>query len=76
MKKKILVALACISLTTFLAGCGEAYPEISIYRSYFNSVDDEIKISIGNEYEYKSFEKENTSDGCAVTIYFENIKKK
>lgn len=76
MKKKILVALACVSLTTFLAGCGEAYPKISIYCSYFNGVDDEVEISIGSAYKYKSFEKENTSDGCAVTIYFENTKNK
>ena len=57
-----------------LTGCGESYPQISVHRSEWGG--DNLDIGIGNDYKYDRYTKEDTSDGCSVTIYFTERKNK
>lgn len=75
MKKKILLLIGCIfASASILTGCGESYPKISVSRSFWE--ESGLYIGIGNDYEYDRYTKEDTSDGCSVTIYFTERKNK
>lgn len=69
MKKKILVLAGCIlaSICTF-TGCNEGYPKISVYQEEWAS--EALDVGIGNTYKYDRYTREDTKDGCSVTIYF------
>lgn len=75
MRKKVLLLAGCVLASVFmLTGCGEAYPQISVYRSEWG--ENNLDIGIGNDYKYDRYTKEDTSDGCSVTIYFTERKNK
>lgn len=75
MRKKVLLLAGCVFASVFmLTGCGESYPQISVYRSEWR--EDNLDIGIGNDYKYDRYTKEDTSDGCSVTIYFTERKNK
>ncbi len=75
MRKKVLLLAGCVLASAFmLTGCGETYPEISVHRSAI--VEKDLNIGIGNDYKYDRYTKEDTSDGCSVTIYFTERRNK
>lgn len=75
MRKKVLLLAGCVLASVFmLTGCRESYPQISVYRSEWG--EDNLDIGIGNDYKYDRYTKEDTSDGCSVTIYFTERKNK
>lgn len=75
MRKKVLLLAGCVLASVFmLTGCGESYPQISVYRSEWG--EDNLDIGIGNDYKYDRYTKEDTSNGCSVTIYFTERKNK
>ena len=84
MKKKILILTTCMLLAvSMLTGCAEeavdydsstSYPKIRIhYNASYGRLAKQT-IDIGDAFEYDSYDKVNTDDGCTVTIHFKKVK--
>ena len=47
-----------------------------LYILFYLAQQVNLDIGIGNDYKYDRYTKEDTSDGCSVTIYFTERKNK
>ena len=75
MRKKVLLLAGCVLASAFMfTGCGESYPQISVYRSEWG--ENNLDIGIGNDYKYDRYTEEDTSDCCSGRIYCTASKNK
>lgn len=72
MKVKKILAAVLLCGCLLLGGCEkeETTEDIYIYGKYLN-YDDDTFINMDIKYTLKGFEKEETENGCIVTIYYE-----